>query len=225
MTRQVPVRPVALFDEDFDHRPRPVPVPEVILPEVAHTPEDLAAARELGWAAGHAAGIAAAEQARDAETLAILARIAEDIAATRAAIAAGQQEMAGELARTLCAAMHAALPALCAAHGAREVRAVAAEILPHLAHEAHVRIQVAACHIAGLEGLLATLADEVGPQARLVVDETLGPSGIRIRWHHGEAVRDPRAIWQSIAEILAAHDLLGVPDTQVSPHQELIDVA
>ena len=212
-------RPLAFFSEDFDRPAAPVNAPEPDTAPALFTAEEMAASRAVAWAEGHEA--ASRETAQDdARQLGqSLAAVAEALSSTRAEYLAQAESAAEELARLLSGALAAALPALCAQHGAAEIQAVAAEILPPLIHESHVRVQVAPHRVDALQQQIAALDPELVRIISVMAAPQLGPSDIAIRWQHGEAIRDAGQIWNNIRNILAPHGL-SPDEAQTAPMEK-----
>lgn len=195
-------RNTAFFTEDFDisvaRRSEPAPdAPET------YTAEQMTAAQEAAWTAGHAAGLDASEDTHTRTIQNSLAAINEALGTAHADLVAGAEAAARELAQLLLAGFAAALPAFCARHGAAEIHAIAAEILPALIGEPHVRVQLHSAHLPDLKKYLSDLDAIFLATIQFQPDDTMAPSDIIIRWDQGDAIRNGEAIWQSIQSILA----------------------
>ena len=201
-------RALAFFAEDFDAQGAPENAPAEQTAAPVFTDVEMEAARAVAWQEGHAAGRNEAEQALEREQQRLLGVMAEELARTRAEHLAQSEAAAGELTRLLLGALGAMMPAFCARHGAGEIQAIVAEILPPLVNEAHVRVQAPPEQIAALRQSIARLDPDLVRAVRVVPAPQMGPSDIAIRWQQGEAVRDAARIWNNIAAILAPHGLM-----------------
>ncbi len=212
-----------LFGEDFD-MPAVAAMPA---PEASAAPEpvpDLAMERQAAWDAGFAAGHAAGRAGQGAQAKDALRLIATELNTAREDLLRQAEHTAEELSRFLLTALGQAMPALCARHGAAEIAAIAAEVLPPLAGEPRVRVQVSPERAPDLRGLLATLDAEITDRLELTTVPELGPSDIIVRWRHGTARRDARAIWESILAILAPHGIAPMRADAGEPTKELASV-
>ncbi len=196
-----------LFPEDFAQaRQQPPQQPEP--PPPGFTPEDVAVARDAGFAAGERAGrdAAAAElRVRTAETLAVIATRLDGVheAATEAAEAS-----AAALAQLLLDALGAAFPTLRARHGEAELRRVIAAIAPALTREKQVVLRVHPSLAGAAAEVLATLPPHTGAPPRIEACERIALGDAVVLWDGGSAVRDSAAAWREVAEALRPLGLL-----------------
>ena len=111
--------------------------------------------------------VAAAQVAWEREAACMQAEalrsIGTGLGAVRAEAEARAAELGEALARTVLAQLHAMLPALCQAHGDREVRALTRHLVRLLASEARVVVRVHA-------GLVDALQEALGAEAAQVSD-------------------------------------------------------
>ena len=210
-------RIAGLFAEDFDQRPEPPPVEpfvadDLVMPETGPS-EDVAVARALGWADGHAAGLAEAAGAVEEKTTLLLAHIAAQLDDMQAAHMAAAEDCANAVAQLLCAALGTVMPALWAQHGAAEIGAVAAEIMPSLVDERVVRVQVAPENVMVIDQIISDLDLGSDVEVRVSALGSLGPSDIRMRWQHGEARREAGDLWRRVAAILTRDGFLPTDNT------------
>src|ERR1700722_17459849 len=111
-------------------------------PEPLFTQADLAAVRQEGFDAGHAAGMAAAAASRAASEIQALGTIAALMAGARKESARVADLAADALARTVIAAMDSVMPDLIRRSALTEVGAMLALVLPGLSREPAVRVEV-----------------------------------------------------------------------------------
>lgn len=190
-----------LFAEDFDRDREPDREPSalVAMPDSAVDTEVRKAELAHVWEEGRQAGLAAARAEQRAQAVAALTRLEDAIQDMNASWLIQARTTAKGLAQVLCTTMATMLPALCARHGAGELRAIIAEILPELVDEADVRLRVMPAHAAFVSELLTDTAINV----QLVPDPRMGPADIHIEWRKGEAKRDTQDLWARIMAALA----------------------
>ena len=201
----------ALYAEDFDAPPpapapaappEPAPPPEPVEP--VYTAADLAAAREDGRQAGRTES----ERSLAAARLQRLDQIANFLAASQASADAVAEAAADAIARTMLSALAACLPALCAQHGAGEVRAVIQAVLPGLAHEPRITVRVNPLLIPAMTAEIADLDSEVAERLLLVPVESMAPGDVRVNWQDGAAIRETGRVCAAVNDVLASLGLL-----------------
>jgi flagellar assembly protein FliH len=223
--------PFGLFTRDFDEldvgaRARPV-VPGgihggVIMlddPDPAEaaaatppvTAEMLAAACAEAHALGLGEGRAAAAAAQEAERRALLAAVLDRLGDAADQLRLAVDETGGALARLVLASVSAALPALCARHGAAELARFTAEVTALLAAEPRIVIRVHPAMAPALEDWLAGLEPERRAAVLVEPRDSLAPGDARIAWRHGMAVRDAASLPAKLAEILGPLGLAPEP--------------
>ncbi len=190
-----------LYAEDFD-APEAAP-PAAPAPEPTHSALELADARETGRIEGWKAARAAAEVEAEAQRAAVLHAIAAALSEARDAAETFAASAAEAVARTALSLLAAALPATCARHGERELRALALAVLPALETEPRIVIRASPQGLRGLAGTLARLDPDLAARIQLVPVEALAADEARITWQDGRAVRDRRAIGAAIEAVLA----------------------
>jgi hypothetical protein len=190
-----------LYAEDFD---APVaPPPAAPAPEPTHSALELADARELGRAEGWRAARAAAEAQIEAQRAAVLHAIAAALSEARDAAENFAADAAESIARTALSLLAAALPATCARHGERELRALALAVLPALEAEPRIVIRASPLGLRSLAETVARLDPELAARVQLLPAEALSADEARITWQDGRAVRDRRAVQAAIEAVLA----------------------
>jgi flagellar biosynthesis/type III secretory pathway protein FliH len=190
-------RPAAMFMlRNFDD----VVPPEAFEP--SFTAEDLEVARREGFAEGQADGHAVAGNSRAAAEAAALANIATALAESRDVAAAVADQAAGALAKTLVAALGAVMPDLIRRSALSEAAAMLAHILPGLAREPDIRIEVPADIADGIAAALVPLASEHRGKIDVAGADHLPVAEARVRWAAGEARRQPAQIWEAVMEML-----------------------
>ncbi len=173
-----------LYAEDFDdvdgERPaaaRP-PEPEVIEP--VFTAAELDAARAEARQAGRRRPSTAWLPLR----LTCWALLAAGMADAGAAAAQAEAAAAG-VAATMLAALAACLPALCDAHGAAELRALARALLPALPDEPRITVRVNPHMLAAMQDEIAALDGELAERVRLLPTDAMPPGDARVTGRTG----------------------------------------
>jgi flagellar assembly protein FliH len=202
-----------LYAEDFDADPVTAPPPPP--PPPLFTEAELAAACEAARAEGMREGARAAEGEQLALTARALAEIEAALDDAREAAVARAEAAAEEVARLLLAALGAAFPELCSAHGPAEAAAVARTILPALAREPSVSVRAAPRSAAALAAALAAELDRRDPdlaaRLRVVPAPGMTEGDVRVAWTDGTATRDVRAVWRGVLDALTPAGLTPAP--------------
>jgi flagellar assembly protein FliH len=169
--------------------------------------DDIARARREGFGEGFAAAHAEAAASRAAAETLTLAAVAGAMLDARRGVVEVAQRTAMAMAKAVGAAMRATVPALVRQSAGLEISALVAHILPGLAREPTVAIDVAPDLVAGLSQKLSVLADM--QRGGIAVNGVPGmPYGdARILWGTGEARREPYAVWQRVMSAFAQEHL------------------
>jgi flagellar motor switch protein FliN len=123
-----------LFAQDFDGpRAENVPEPEVIEP--TFNAEEVAAAREQGWAEGRESALAEAVAQHELALATAAMAVAEQVAGLQREWQSAAEENARATARLVFDVLGALFPALNAAHGEQESLALVQALLPGLARQ------------------------------------------------------------------------------------------
>lgn len=189
------------FDDEEDEAEQPPAEPEIV-EEPAITPEDLAAARSEGYAAGHSAGT---DEER-AATSRMHALAAEQIASRLAEVDAGLQELSETAPRQAVAMALAVvrriLPDYVKREGTREIEALLRGCLRDLIDEPRLVLRVGEGAFDAVNEILTPLTTRAGFSGRVVLlaDEDLGGSDCLIEWADGGAQRNLNRTWREIDE-------------------------
>jgi flagellar biosynthesis/type III secretory pathway protein FliH len=174
---------------------------------------ELAAVRREGFDAGHAAGMAVAaasrEAARTASEIQALGIIAALLADARDESARVADLAADALTRTLIAAMDSVMPELIRRSALSEVSAVLAHVLPGLAREPTVQVEVAFEIVDSIAATFASLPAELRDAVTVTGLGRMRPGEVRIHWESGQARRQPEQVWESV--MAALHPALDHP--------------
>lgn len=209
-----------LYAEEFGLEPpaarAPPPPPEAPAPR-GLTRADLDAACDAAVAAARAAWVQG-DAARRAAALEALAAGLEEI---RAEAGRHAESVAESLAGAALGAVAALLPHLASLHGAGEVRALAARLLPALARAVPVVVRVHASLVDGLRGDVDMLGEDVAARVE-VRPANLPPGDARLDWPDGSVTRDAGSIQAAITEGFAQLGLLpaGSPSQAASRQKE-----
>ena len=203
-----------LFDNSFDPRPPPRAEPEIEEPEVEPEPppptfseEELAAAREKGYAEGRTDGLSEARAAiemRTADALQAIARGLGDIGERQRAVAEAAltdaADIAVAIARKIC-------PTLARRHGLDEIGHLVRQALVNLIGVPRVVVRVQAGSIEQVRELTEDAARTIGFEGQLVIlpDDTLGDGDCRIEWGDGGAERLTGELWRQVDEIVGRY--------------------
>ncbi len=190
--------------------------------EPTFTQADLAAARQQGYEAGHAAGTMAAVSSREAHQAAAEEESLQVIAAAMTKgchLAADVTEAAAtSLAKALIAAMNAAMPDLIQRSALNEVTAMLALVLPGLSREPSVRVEVPNEMVAYIEATCASLVPDHSSKIQVMGENSMTPGEARVRWNAGQARRRPSEVWQAVMN--AFHPLLTTIEPRDSENGE-----
>jgi flagellar biosynthesis/type III secretory pathway protein FliH len=141
-----------------------------------------------------------------------LADISAAMAEARRAAEHLATEQAEALARLVIDLVRAALPNLCARHGAAEARAMLDMVRPGLLAEPHVAIHLHPTLATALAADLAALGAVLPGEVRIAPSEALSPGDVRVAWQNGAAERDTQALIAGIDAALGAAGLWREPE-------------
>lgn len=214
-----------LFIEDFDAAETTAAAgeaevadePEVIAP--VFSAEDVEAARRAGYAEGMAAGRAMVQGAREAALDGLLAAIRTALADAAREATRRADDIGRELARMLTASLAAVLPDLVRRHGGAEISRLVHELLPPMALEPEIRVQVAPDDEAMLTADLDRLSPEIAARVRIVADAAMAAGDVAIVWKDGRAGRDGAALRRRLDELWQRFGL----DADINAERELAD--
>ncbi len=195
-----------LYAEDFDaeapaHQPAPQPTEA---PEPVFGLAQLDAARQEGVAAGRQE----AEHGLLAARLQTLTLIAKGLSEARAEAAVLAEDTAAAVSGCMLSSLMACLPALCASHGAAELRAMTRRVLPALVDERRVTIRANPHMLPMLQEEIACLDQELADIMVLIATDAIPPGDVRIAWQDGAAIRDAGLARAAVTDALAALGLL-----------------
>lgn len=208
-----------LHIEDFDEAPRrpAEPAAGCACPRCAADPRKLRCQGEV-----YEEGFHAGQTQRRNDDQDHAARLALDLSDALAAaqsnvdaIAEQAAEAVGQAVITMVAAL---LPATQSHHGAREIRAIAAAVLPTLGQAPHITIDAAPDVEADLQSAIARLPAADQSRIELRISPRTAPGALSIAWPGGALHRDPAAALRNVRAVL---DELGLTAI-TSPEKALL---
>jgi flagellar biosynthesis/type III secretory pathway protein FliH len=176
------------------------------LPE-SFSDDDLARARREGFQEGFAAAHAEAAASRAAAETMTLAAVAGAMADARRGVIDVSQRTAWAMAKAVGVAMRATVPALVRRSAGLETSALVAHILPGLAREPTIAIEVAPDLVAGISQKMSTLPEMQRGGITVNGVPGLAYGDARIFWGTGEARREPYVVWRQIMSAFAQEHL------------------
>jgi len=220
-----------MFDTAFDDEPEAGPAapepeqpeeeepePEIIVPTFSE--EDLAAAREDGFAAGKQEGqqeTSVSVEARIAETLAVIDTKCADLFQA-------QENDSGELSRAaVSVAMEVArkiVPNLAESTALDEIEQIIRSVFEKIVEEPHVTINVHPELADDLRGRIESMSKTRTYEGNIHVqpDESTAIGDCRLEWSNGGTERNTTALWRDIDEIVDKY-LDGRPTVWTRPDE------
>ncbi len=190
-----------LFAQDFDGpRAENAPEPEVIEP--TFNAEELAAAREQGWAEGRESALAEAVAQHELALAKAAIAVAEQVAGLQREWQSAAEENARATARLVFDVLGALFPALNAAHGEQEFLALVQALLPGLARQPAVTVRA---H-PSFTGALAREFEQhelVEPgRIQIIPVDAIAPGDVRLLWAEGSSGREAAEVWRRVSAVL-----------------------
>lgn len=204
---------VMFFDEDFDQPAAPPAPAEPQIIEPVFSLADLDAARAQAAETSRTRALDEAAASAKAAAAEALRAIAASLVVAREDAAQIAEQSAEAVTRLLLDCFATAFPALSARHGPREAAAVLNCILPVLHHEPTIAVRVNPHEAANLGAEILALDPDLADRIRLVPTDAMAPGDVRVTWENGSAVRDAKAIWTQIEDVLAQAGLLSAKQT------------
>lgn len=189
-----------LFGEDFDLIPRARPETDAAKELAERAEREAALARAFADGVREGAAQAAAE--RDEAMRHLLTACADQLRAAEQEANRVAGDSADAIAQALFRVLATLLPASCARMGPVEVAAIARDILPALAREPDIAVQLNPRDEAAFDAALARLAPELRERLTLRATDAIAPGDIRVVWSDGKAVRSTATAWEAIVAVL-----------------------
>jgi flagellar assembly protein FliH len=166
--------------------------------------DDLAGAKDQGFAAGRTAGLEEAARSTDqavSEALAVIAKRLEELLAQ---LAQTGEEREGQAIETAVLLLAKLFPELARRNALGEVVALITQCLEELREEPRVVIRTADALLDPLRDRLDSLTAGAAYDGKVVLlaDEALAPSDVRVEWADGGAERDTGRLWAEIDQVL-----------------------
>lgn len=180
-------------------------------PEPTFSKEELDAAREAGYAAGHSAGLQEASSNMEAKTAALVAALGERLPPLSDEQAAANERLMQDGARVAVTIARKILPTYTAKHGTDELTALVTRCLETLISQPRIHVRVEPEQVEPITRHLEDAVSASGFDGRFLVeaDETMGPSDCRLTWQSGGVERIEAEFWRDIDA--AVTEFLGEP--------------
>lgn len=195
-----------LFDTSFDPiEPMGSSRPADKEPVKTFTEEDMAKARDDGFAAGKNAVQKSTEETIERD----IARTLESLSGQLTGLDKVQSEAIERRDReTIEAALviiRKLFPSLAARHGMAEIEAVISDCLARLRDEVRVVIRVADAMLDAVNERVTALAAKAGFEGKIVLiaQEDLQVGDVHVEWADGGAERDSGSLWREIDAVVS----------------------
>lgn len=167
--------------------------------------EDLARAREEGFAAGKEAGAQEAEQATERAIAQALGAIAQQLPAMAELQSGAIERQSRESIDLALTIIRKLFPRFARRHGLSEIESLVAECLGRLREEPRVVIRVADSLLDPVRERVTGIAAQCAYEGRIVLlsEDGLMPGDVRVEWADGGAERDSGQLWREIDQIIA----------------------
>jgi flagellar assembly protein FliH len=195
-----------LFETTFESDvPTGAPRPAEKVKIKTFTEEEMAKAREEGFAAGKEVGQKAAEDLLERDIARTLENVTQQLAELGKAQAEAIERRDHETIEAALTIIRKLFPSLAEAHGMVEIETIIGDCLARLRDEARVVIRVANPVLDTVNERVAGLAAKAGFEGKLVLiaQEDLQAGDVRVEWADGGAERDSKALWAEIDSVLA----------------------
>jgi flagellar biosynthesis/type III secretory pathway protein FliH len=162
--------------------------------------DDMSAAEAAAQERGRLAGLAEAEESRQQYETMTLAAIAGAMAGARSAVREVADEAATAFARAVLAAMNVTMPVLIARSAVSEVSDMLACLMPGLAREPEIRMEVAPDLVSGVTASLDQLSHDDRVRITVAGIDGMAPGAAKIAWSTGQADRQPQQVWNRVVD-------------------------
>lgn len=183
--------------------PEPEPAPEVP-PAPTFSEQDLEAARDEAYVAGHTAALQEAEAATErlmAESLHFIAQHLRQMIGTIDAPYARLEPMAAEVA---LAVSRRVAPVIAARHGVDEIEALVRRVVPTVIDQPRLVVRVHPALSEQTRTAIRPVIEDTGFEGRIMVmdDPQIQPGDARIEWGDGGIEKDTARTWSDILNII-----------------------
>ncbi|MEX2452271.1 MAG: FliH/SctL family protein [Rhodospirillales bacterium] len=185
-------------DEDMSDEEAAEPEPEIIVPTFSE--EEVAAARDEGFAAGKEQGIRETLAGAEQTTATALESITEKINGMFRRQDEANTSAVRDAINVAAAITRKMFPHFSNRGAAEEVEQVIQSIMEKVIDEPRLTITVSASLHENISARLGPIISETGFEGKVVLnaEETLPPGDCRIEWGTGTASRDTEALWREI---------------------------
>ena len=166
--------------------------------------DDLAEAKNEGFAAGRSAGLEEAASAAEHAASQALVAIAERLETMAAQLVQSGEDRERQAVETAVLLLGKMFPELSQRNALDEVVALITRCLAQLNDEPRVVIRIADALLDPLRERLDEVAAKTAFDGKVVLlaDEALAPGDVRVEWADGGAERDTGRLWAEIDQVL-----------------------
>ncbi len=170
-----------------------------------YSQEQLDAARQEGYDAGHKDGQIAAQEAQQQRLNELLGHIEQQLAKLTQESASEWQSQLGQLQSIALVIARKILPAYVENNGLAEIEHIVSRVVAEMGRESRLVIRVPESSFDESSARINEIAASQAYAGKIVIlgDPELGSSDCRIEWADGGIERDTRAIWDEIDRVLA----------------------
>ncbi|WP_404384772.1 hypothetical protein [Caenispirillum salinarum] len=193
----------AAEQDQAEQDPEPEPEPEEP-PAPTFSEQDLEAARDEAYVAGHTAALQEAEAATErlmAESLHFIAQQLRQMAGTIDEPYQRLEPMAAEIAVAVCRRV---LPIIAARHGVEEIEALVRRVVPTVIDQPRLVVRVHPALAEQTRSAIRPVVEDAGFEGKLVVadDPQIQPGDARMEWGDGGVEKDTGRTWSEVLEII-----------------------
>lgn len=204
MTEVTPPPRKFLFDLAFDDESGLLPCDRE-KQKPTYSQEQLDAARQEGYDAGHKDGQVAAEESQNQRQNELLSHIEQRLAKLAQESAAEWQSQLGQLQSIALVIARKLLPTYVERNGLAEIESIVARVVAEMSREPRLVIRVPEKDFDEISTRINAITASEAYAGKIVIlgDPELASSDCRIEWADGGIERDTRAIWDEIDRVLA----------------------
>ena len=194
-----------LFDTTFDaEAQQAAEATKDGTPPPSYSAEDLAEAREQGFADGRSSGLEEAAQSTEQTAAQALVAIASRLEEMTEQLARTCEDRERQAIETAAMLLRKLFPELARRHALTEVMASIGHCLEQLRDEPRVAVRIADQLLDPLRERLDSLAANAAFDGKIVLlaDEALSIGDVRVEWADGGAERDTARLWAEIDRTL-----------------------
>lgn len=194
-----------MFERSFDGAPgtrAPERKPVTLKPEQYDALKQ--EAYDVGFAAGHKAGLDEQTERLTATTLQVGHKIEHMLNNMQLL----QKECHEGMRRMALAIAHKFVPEFTARHGIQEIEAVIAEVITEMVHEPRLVVRIHESQFDSLNEKINALAVQKAYAGKVVVlaDAEIAVGDCRVEWADGGMERNGQAMWAKVEQVVAPGD-------------------